>query len=181
MNKFTIEADGESIEVKLVQPDHETLTALMIGKMDLCYGKRAERIYNILRNAYAEQPNLSEAYEQLRIEHEAMREERDRYLRDSKDWEEAYHEEVRSTKTPTPQPAPKTVRVQNLSEAYEQLFMEHQAMREERDRLRDATTQPARNIVQISGDKALCNDGSVWALFSGQWYQLRPIPQGDTQ
>jgi hypothetical protein len=93
MNNFTIEADGESIEVKLVQPSHETLTALMIGGMDLCYGKRAERIFNVLRKALsdnAEYNKLSEAYEQLRIEHEALLEERDDFKRTTEFWRTSY-------------------------------------------------------------------------------------------
>jgi len=80
MNKFTIEADGERVEVELVQPSHETLTALMIGRMDLCYGKRAGRIYNVLHKAY----------EQLRIEHEALLEERDDFERTSEFWRTSY-------------------------------------------------------------------------------------------
>jgi len=107
MNKFTIEADGERVDVELVQPCHETLTALMIGRMDLCYGKRAGRIYNILHKAYAETPNLSEAYEQLREAPEKMTAQRET-LRTVKD---ELRDLLRSRMDAPPQPARKIVQV----------------------------------------------------------------------
>jgi hypothetical protein len=87
MNKFTIEADGEKIEVELrsnMQTRGGTTNLIFhtenYGAYTVAYNNDAERIYNVLHKAY----------EQLRIEHEALLEERDDFERTSEFWRTSY-------------------------------------------------------------------------------------------
>jgi hypothetical protein len=36
-----------------------------------------------------------------------------------------------------------------------------------------------RRIIQIADNSALCDDGTVWYILSGEWYKWPDIPQDD--
>jgi hypothetical protein len=174
MNKFTIEADGEKVEVELVRLESGGGNKLIIGGFTLAFYRYADEFFDILRKAYyqsAEYKDLSESYEQLREAHEAMTAERDDLRLQVFDWKNRF---LGSKLEPTPpQPAKYGLTAEEAGANMQAFAIAVNAQREQ-----PTPPQPARKIVQVSGEYALCNDGTMWYLGAhNDWNLLPPIPQ----
>jgi hypothetical protein len=70
MNKFTIEADGEMVEVELRSSMSSALDTLYIDGGCVVH-RRAERVYNVLRKTLDGKKELTEAAKAVLEAHEA--------------------------------------------------------------------------------------------------------------